>query len=135
MEEARALAWCFACEAVEHFDPSRGLDVGVFIRSRVLAGVLTRYRREIAYARLCPKGIDLAEYAPSAPGITGHEVECLVVRELVAGLSNVERWLMEQLFWLKRTERQVAVDLGISQQAVSLRKRMTLRKLQALLNV
>src|SRR5262245_16001324 len=51
VEEISAVAICEAYTAESLFDPSQSIPLQVFVRSRVLARALSRYRQEWAFAR------------------------------------------------------------------------------------
>ena len=50
--------------------------------------------------------------------------------DAVARLAATDRWLIEQIFWHGKSEAEVSKHLGISQQAVSKRKKSALRALR-----
>jgi DNA-directed RNA polymerase specialized sigma subunit len=52
----------------------------------------------------------------------------------LALLSQTDRWLIEELFWARHTETQIAGVCGVSQQAISKRKRAILRNLRGWMN-
>jgi len=110
-------AWQAACE----YDTDRGTPPAAFVRSRVLAAALAHYRREWAYA------IHSSRPASETAACVGSsQTDCCplndAVRCAVARLPDEQRRLIEQICVLQRTEEDVARDLGISRQAVSLRK-------------
>jgi len=121
--EMRAEAACAAWQAVCNYDPSLGVPFGAFARQRVLTGTLTRCRQEWAYAlRLTPehdpersdsRRLDSAASA-AFDACPGHAL---------ARLSKSDFWLVEQLFLRDRTEADIAAQIGITQQAISKRKR------------
>jgi DNA-directed RNA polymerase specialized sigma24 family protein len=120
-------------QAKRDYDPTRGVPLSAFERSRVLAVARTRYRQEWRYALHCLGG--------AAEQLTDSEVEELsyvppvteLLEEALAQLSESDRWLIEQLFWGGCSEGAAAGWLGISQQAVSKRRGAVLKKLRHLL--
>jgi hypothetical protein len=49
----------------------------------------------------------------------------------LGGLSKSDRWLVEQLFLRDRTEADIATQVGVTQQAISKRKRAIVMQLRA----
>jgi len=47
-------------------------------------------------------------------------------------LSREEKWLIQELYFEERTERDVAAELGLSQKAVNKRRQKILEKLRKL---
>lgn len=56
-----------------------------------------------------------------------------LIRYALSQLSERERLVIERVFWDGRGEREVARELGISQQMVSKIKKQALKKLRGLL--
>jgi RNA polymerase sigma factor (sigma-70 family) len=130
-EEIDAEGIAAACDAVRLFDPSRGPSLGCFVYHQILAAALARYRQEWSYALHYP----LSSTDPALESRSDEDVaidpEEGRLRRLMTGLSEADRRLIEHLFWEGWTEAKVAGRLGISQQAVSKRKRkilLTLRR-------
>jgi DNA-directed RNA polymerase specialized sigma subunit len=122
--EMRAEAACAAWQAVCDYDPSLGVPFGAFAHQRVLTGTLTRCRKEWAYAlRLTP------EYDPASSSDSRRldsAVSAMFDRcpeHALSRLSKSQFWLAEQLFLKDRTEADIAAQIGITQQAISKRKR------------
>ena len=99
----------------------------------VLGSVLTRYRQEWSYARHCSR---FGAYeSPAAERGDGESEEMIARLEpLVKKLPESDRHLIHQLYWENCTEAQIAEYLGVSQQAVSKRKRRLLSQLAAMLS-
>jgi hypothetical protein len=122
-EEMQAQGVATAWQALRDYDPARGVPLSAFVRVRVLVGVRARYRQEWAYAVHCgceppaDGGASPSDAAPSTPN--AYEV----LQGPLARLAEPDRRLIEHLFWGGRTEADVAGELGISQPAVSQRKR------------
>jgi DNA-directed RNA polymerase specialized sigma24 family protein len=124
--EAVAAAWQAGCD----YDPSRGVPLSAFVHVRVLSSALKRCRQEWSYAKHCPPegNAEAHERGTEAwPSIAqAHEA----LQASVARLGEPDRWLVKHLFWDESTETEVASLLGVSQQAVSKRKRCVLNVLQ-----
>jgi RNA polymerase sigma factor (sigma-70 family) len=133
-EEIKAVGAAAAWQAEGEFDSSRGVPMSAFLYQRILARVFTRYRQEWAYALHLAPRIDeeLNELALQVEALlspeTVHESES--VRGALNSLSSLDRQMVVRLFWQEHTETQIARSLGISQSAVSKRKRAILGKLR-----
>jgi RNA polymerase sporulation-specific sigma factor len=139
-QEIIADALCAACEAERDYDPSRGVPFCGFLYQRVLARALTRYRQEWRFAsrfelaagntdsegRLNPSS---SVMVPDSRQLNDGELHCAL-----AALPDIDRSIIEQIFWHERTEAELAQTIGISQPAVNKRKRLALLKLRALLH-
>ena len=121
--EMRAEAACAAWQAVCDYDSSLGVPFGAFARLQVLTSTLTRYRREWAYALRSAQEYDPESSDRRLLNSTTSEVfdDCPV--PALAQLSKPDLWLVEQLFLRDRTEADVAAQIGITQPAISKRKR------------
>jgi RNA polymerase sigma factor (sigma-70 family) len=129
-EEIDAEGIAAACNAIRNFDPSRGPTLGSYVYHQILSGALARYRQEWSYALRCspaPFSQDRATEDP-APLPATEETERL--KTTISSLVEQDRRLIERLFWDGWTEAQVAGSLGITQQAVSKRKRKILLELR-----
>jgi RNA polymerase sigma factor (sigma-70 family) len=129
-EEIDAESVAAACHALKIFDPHRGPDLGTFVYHQILASALSRYRQEWTYA------IRYGLSAGDDAGVTVTEDRFAVeqdekqLKETLTGLPEADQSLIKHLFWDGRTETDVATGLGITQQAVSKRKRRVLEKLR-----
>jgi hypothetical protein len=56
-KEVKALSLAAAWHALGDFDPKYGVPLAVFLRGRILARALTRYRQEWAYSVRCTEDI------------------------------------------------------------------------------
>jgi len=128
--EMRAEAACAACQAARDYDPSLGVPFGAFARQRVLTGTLTRCRQEWAYAlRLAP------EYDPESSDSRQLDSAASAAFDACPGhalarLSKSDLWLVGQLFLRDRTEADIATEVGMTQQAISKRKRAIVMQLR-----
>ena len=126
-EELKALSLAAAWLALGDFDPTYGVPLDVFLRERILASALTRYRQEWTYSVRCTEEVQNGAMYCSpccdrpAYGSFG---------EAVARLAATDQWLIEQIFWHGKSEAEVSKHLGISQQAVNKRKKSALRALR-----
>ncbi len=128
-----------AWEALGQYDATRGLGPATFVMCRVMARCLTRYRQEWAFAGRCEElsaepGDSAKEWGRRYP----HQNEARIwehqdLVRAVNQLKELDRWILKQLFWEERREEDVAEELGVSQPAVSKRKRTILGKLRRLL--
>jgi RNA polymerase sigma factor (sigma-70 family) len=128
--EIRAEAACAAWQAVCDYDPSLGVPFHAFARSQVLTSTLTRYRREWAYALRSTR-----EYDPeSCDSKFLDSFASAVIRDwlgpALARLPKPDLWLIEQLFLRDRTETDIAAQIGITQPAISKRKRSIVMQLR-----
>jgi RNA polymerase sigma factor (sigma-70 family) len=129
-EEIRAEAAAAALQAARDFDPDRGTPWDAFVRARIMAGALARYRREWTLA-IRQVGAAGMEGFPARPGDSPlSEAAYGVLQEALGQLSPRDRGLIERLFWGGATETGIAAGLGVSQQAVSKHKLAILRALR-----
>jgi RNA polymerase sigma factor (sigma-70 family) len=129
-EEIDAESIAAACHAIRIFDPNRGPTLNSFVYHQILASALTRYRQEWTYA--LRYGLSSSE-DPSHPGTDDQlaiEQDEDQLKRLMTRLPEADRRLLERLFWEGRTETEIASGLGITQQAVSKRKRKILTELR-----
>jgi DNA-directed RNA polymerase specialized sigma24 family protein len=133
MEEAKGHAALAACQAFQDYLPEKGIPLEQFIRHRVMANILTRYRQEWSYARHCRHQPELESFHPVAPNLLDGNLLRNSVQELLARLSIADQNLIQQVFYDRRTEADIALSLGITQQAVSKRKGGILNQLRGAL--
>lgn len=123
--EMRAEAACAAWQAVCDYDPSLSVPFIAFARQRVLTSTLTRYRQEWAYALRSAQEHDSESFDSAASAVfRDWPVPAL------ARLSKPDLWLIEQLFLRDRTEADIATQIGITQPAISKRKRAIVMQLR-----
>lgn len=131
-DEIRALAIMSVWQAMQDYDPHRGVPLNSFICCRIKAQVLTHYRREWRFA-LRIKSSDTENFdrlAGAVPDGCPVQAEFEFLDRALCQLPKREYWLLNQLFWKERTETSIAAELHISQQAVSKRKQSVLRNLR-----
>jgi DNA-directed RNA polymerase specialized sigma24 family protein len=128
-EEMEAEAIAAAWEAERDFDPTRGVRLEAFVHHRVWARAWTRYRQEWTYALRCGRHLE-GNHGNGATTDGFSIVEVFeFVRSFLRRLPEVDRILIESLFWDGKTEVEVARILSLSQQAISKRKRRILEQL------
>lgn len=134
-EEMRAQAMAAACQAESDYEPDRSHSRERFVRGRVAASVLTRYRQEWSYARHCrPCRVDACPADGRDDATTGAAaIDLAELRDSVARLPDDERRLVVYLFWEGHTEAQAAAAFHTSQATVSRRRRAVLDHLRRLL--
>jgi hypothetical protein len=128
--EMRAEAACAAWQAVCDYDQSLNVPFTVFARQRVLTSTLTRYRQEWAYAFRSAQEHDPESSDSKLLDFTATEVFNDWPEHALARLSKPDLWLVEQLFLSDRTEADVAAQIGITQPAISKRKRAIVTQLR-----
>ena len=128
--EIRAEAACAAWQAVCDYDPSLGVPFIAFARQRVLTSTLTRYRQEWAYAFRSAQEHDPASSNGKLLDSTTIEVFDGWPERALARLSKSDLWLVEQVFLRDRTEADIAAQIGITQPAISKRKRTIVMQLR-----
>lgn len=118
-----------AWQAKLDFEPERGVPLNAFVYGRVMAAAKTRFRQEWKFASRFGGSteVDDSVAAPESPQNSSAAIEAL--EGPLSILSESDRWLVERLFLLERTEAEVADLLGITQQAVSKRKQAILQRL------
>jgi RNA polymerase sigma factor (sigma-70 family) len=144
-ERVQAATWaCF--QAFHEYNPNRSsITLEVFIRYRVMARVLTAYRREWSFSRRCKPlsaaddtgegqhGENPESSAQSQLAVAiepEHASELCEIREVLHFVSEPIRWVVVQIFWCGFTESELAEQLGLSQRAVSKRKQTALKYLR-----
>jgi RNA polymerase sigma factor (sigma-70 family) len=133
-EEIAAEATLAALQATRDFDPTRGVPWEAFLRQRVMHSALARYRREWTYATHWVSVATLDESGTvEGGGFPSSEAVFNLLQEALNRLPQTDVWLIEGLFWEGKTEARLAKVLGISQQAVSKRKKDILKNLSFLI--
>ena len=128
--EARAQGVLAACEAQRSFQPGRLVPLDAFLYRRVVESVWTRYRQEWSFARRCRPATALAE-RPAA-GADRPDPDLLDRLAFLLGqFGEVDRRLLRWLFWDGRPENDIARELGVTRQAVNLRKQRLLQWLRS----
>jgi DNA-directed RNA polymerase specialized sigma24 family protein len=138
MKEMAAHGNAAAHEASCQYDSSRSSEPEVFVKSRVMGRLLTRYRQEWNFARRVAHWSSETEDGPVSTLMDAARADSAgdmrkTVTDAVNGLPEPDRWLVMQLFWHDRDQRELARELGVSQPAISKRYRNIVRQLRCLL--
>ena len=126
-EEVQSEATVAGLQAYKEFDESRGVPRVAFLRQRVLRRTLALYRREWSYAIRRVFEEELDHRAEIGKGeLARHIAQLRFLQRSLERLPKADLCIIEDLFWGERRETEIAEELGISQQAVSKRKRKIL---------
>lgn len=87
--------------------------------------------REDSFERLTDIGKEFVDITSDFQEST---IKKVMLDEALSKLSDEEHYLIAQLFYLQRTEREMAEELGVFRNAVHSQKRRILKKLKKLLN-
>lgn len=151
LDEATAQGHASACEAWADFDGNRSACASTFVQGRVMAGILTLYRREWTHTtRLTPETASPQPGDETQSGTAARAVreagdrrsshrgpqatplwENSDLQRAMGHLAIQDQKLLRQLFWEERSETEIALALGISQPAVNKRKQRVLSELKA----
>lgn len=138
-EELTAVGTAAAWQAFCEFDPERGIALAAFGYCRIISRCLARYRKEWRYAlHLAPsvshenETATFKSFDSTAASARAEEPRCSNdhLRGAVGALPPEQRRLIEQLFWEKRTETEVANTMRMHQSTISRRKRTILKVLR-----
>jgi hypothetical protein len=116
------------------YNPSLNVPFSAFARQRVLTSTLTRYRQEWAYALHSAPEHDPESSDSRLSDSAVYAMFDRFPRHALSGLSKSQFWLAEQLFLKDRTEADIAEQIGITQQAISKRKRAIVNELRRYIN-
>lgn len=86
--------------------------------------------REDSLDRLTELGKDFAD---SNSDFQDNMVLKIMLDEVLAKLSDEERYLITQLFYFSRSEKDIATELNVTRRTINNRKRGILRKLRKLI--
>lgn len=89
--------------------------------------------REDSYERLMEQAVQFQEEAQSLEELVIGRMEAEQVHKALKLLSDDERYLMIQLYFEERTERELAEELGIYHNAIHKQKKRILAKLKKIL--
>jgi len=89
--------------------------------------------REDSYERLLEQDVQFREESVSAEELAIRNIEIRQLHKALSLLSDDERYLMEQLYFQERTERELAAQLNLSQNAINKRRQRVLDKLRELM--
>lgn len=88
--------------------------------------------REDSYERLQEMAVQFPEEDDSVEDQILQKLELERLHKAILILSKEEQWLIHELYFEERTEREVAAELGLSQKAVNKRRQKVLEKLRKL---
>jgi RNA polymerase sigma factor (sigma-70 family) len=134
-EEVESEANVAGLQAFKEFDETRGVPREAFLRQRIMRRTLALYRREWSYAvrRVVEDELDRrAEVGKNDP--IKYVVRLRILQRSLELLPEPDLSIIEGLFWGARSETEIAVELGITQQAVSKKKRRILDTLHRSIN-
>jgi RNA polymerase sigma factor (sigma-70 family) len=123
-----------ACEALRAFEPGRLVPLDAFLYRRIVESVWTRYRQEWSFGRRCRPDAAVPE-RPAAESDRADAELLARVPSMLGDLRESERRLISRLFWEGCSEDELALELGVSRQAINLRKQKLLRRLRSELGV
>lgn len=89
--------------------------------------------REDSYERLLEEHNLPADEQADAENIVLRKILRKQLHEAIRNLEEGEQYLIIQLFFMDRSERELAEELGLSQKAVNKRRHKILRKLKKFL--
>lgn len=89
--------------------------------------------REDSYERLAEMAVQFAGEMPSTEEQVLRRMESEQLYKALSFLSDDERYLIRQIYFEERAERDLAEELGCSQNAVNKRKQRILEKLRGLI--
>ncbi len=102
-------------EAVERFDPWRGVRFSTFAAYRIRGRVLNSLRRDHRHARVLPLAARLIDPAADAALTSVEDAAMLVqVRHAIDALPDRERTIVRATYVESRPPRNVAAELRIS---------------------
>ena len=89
--------------------------------------------REDSYERLLDIGVQFEEKAPGVEEQMLGRMEAEQLHKVLSFLSADEKYLIQEIYFHERTERDLAKELGYSQNAINKRKKRILDKLRRLM--
>lgn len=89
--------------------------------------------REDSYERLLGKDIQFREESCNVEEQVLHKLQVRELHKACFLLSDDERDLIDRLFFQEQTEREIASEYGLSQNAINKRRKRVLDKLRTLL--
>lgn len=89
--------------------------------------------REDSYERLLEQEVQFGGETISTEDLAIRNVEARQLHKALSLLSDDERYLIEQLYFQERTERDLAAQFHLSQRGINKRRQRILEKLRGLL--
>ena len=86
--------------------------------------------REDSYERLLEQAVQFVDEEPGPEEIALQRMEIQQLHKAISLLSEEERYLIVQIFFEERTEREVAEELGVYHNAIHKQKNRILQKLR-----
>ena len=111
-------------------------DIKTEVAIRNENGEITGYMpsKEDSLDRILESGADFCDESESIEDIAIRHLMVDKLRQCLLLLDDNERWLIEALYFNDKSEAEAALVLGITQQAVSKRKRKILINLRNFMN-
>lgn len=89
--------------------------------------------REDSYERLLDMDMQFRDESASAEDLAIRNFQAQQLHKALSVLSEDERYLIDQLYFQEKTERELAAQLGVSQNAINKRRQRILERLRGLL--
>lgn len=89
--------------------------------------------REDSLERLMEQEVPFIEESANVEELILQRIEVEQLHKAISLLSDEERYLIEQLYFMERTEREMAKELGVYHNAVHKKKQLILKKLKKFL--
>lgn len=89
--------------------------------------------REDSYERLLDMDMQFQDESASAEDLAIRNFQVQQLHKALFVLSEDERYLIDQLYFQEKTERELAAQLGVSQNAINKRRQRILERLRGLL--
>ena len=89
--------------------------------------------REDSYERLLDMEMQFQDESASAEDLAIKNLQAQQLHKALSVLSEDERYLIEQLYFKERTERELAAQFNLSQKAINKRRQRILEKLREIL--
>lgn len=89
--------------------------------------------REDSYERLLDMDMQFQDESASAEDLAIRNFQAQQLHKALSVLSEDERYLIDQLYFQEKTERELAAQLGVSQNAINKRRQRILERIRGLL--
>lgn len=89
--------------------------------------------REDSYERLLDMEMQFQDQSASAEDLAIKHLQTQQLHKALSVLSADEQYLIDQLYFQEKTERELASQLGVSQNAINKRRQRILERLRGLL--
>jgi RNA polymerase sigma factor (sigma-70 family) len=91
-------------------------------------------RHSISLEEEVENGNDLADESADAEEDVIKQDRNTALHKAIKQLEPQQQWLVEQVYFLERTQTSIAVELGVSNQAITSRLKKIYEKLKVFLN-